>query len=197
MLTQDPPRTGRRDRKKAATRQALHEAALRLALERGPAEVTVDEIADAADVSRRTFNNYFPSKEAAVCHGDVERMRRLIALVAARPGDEDPWTSLVAAARRLVAEADDVDPVWRDHRRRLRRHPALAAYRMAAFGAVERELATTVARRLPAGRDAVLRARVLVARLGAALRVAEEHWLDDGARPIEAVVRDALAYAAA
>jgi len=91
---------------------------------------------------------------------------------------------------------DDLDPIWRERRRHLRRHPALAAYRMAAFRAVERELAAEVARRIPDDPDAVLRARVLVARLGGALRVAEEHRLDGSARPLAAIVRDALAYAA-
>lgn len=56
--------TGLRERKKAETRQALAEAALALAVERGPAAVTVDDIADAAGVSARTVFNYFPTKES-------------------------------------------------------------------------------------------------------------------------------------
>src|SRR5687768_8989636 len=57
---------GRRERKKLETRRALAHAALHLAAEKGPDQVTIEEIADAADVSVRTFFNYFSSKEEAI-----------------------------------------------------------------------------------------------------------------------------------
>ena len=57
---------GLRERKKLATRQALGTAAMQLAVERGLENVLVEDIAAAADVSPRTFNNYFASKYEAI-----------------------------------------------------------------------------------------------------------------------------------
>ncbi len=57
---------GLRERKKSATKEALSHAALNLALERGLAGATAEAIADAVEVSARTFHNYFTSKEDAV-----------------------------------------------------------------------------------------------------------------------------------
>src|ERR1039458_7643231 len=72
-----PGHGGRRDRKKQATRRALRNAALELVAERGFANVTVEDIAEAADVATRTFFNYFPSKESAVIGADPERIEDL------------------------------------------------------------------------------------------------------------------------
>ena len=57
---------GMRERTKLATREALSAAALRLAREHGPQNVRVDDIAEAAGVSPRTYNNYFSSREQAI-----------------------------------------------------------------------------------------------------------------------------------
>ena len=61
---------GLRERKRRATRLAIQQAALRIAIEDGLAAVTVDEVSRRADISPRTFFNYFPSKEQAILGDD-------------------------------------------------------------------------------------------------------------------------------
>lgn len=95
-----PTRPGRRERKKAATHQALADAALRLFLERGYDAVTVREIADAADVSTTTLLKHFPSKEALVFDKDPGIEAGLVAAVAERP----PGTPLVTALRHYMTD---------------------------------------------------------------------------------------------
>ncbi|WP_329048817.1 TetR/AcrR family transcriptional regulator [Amycolatopsis sp. NBC_01488] len=90
--------TGRRERKKAATHQALADAALRLFLERGYDDVGVREIADAADVSTTTLQKHFPSKESLVFDRDTDIEETLIAAVR----DRAPGTSVVDALRNYT-----------------------------------------------------------------------------------------------
>jgi AcrR family transcriptional regulator len=89
---------GRRERKKAATRQALSDAAMRLFLDRGFEAVTVREIADVADVSTTTLMKHFSTKEALVFDRDEEIERSLVATVTDRP----PRTSVLAALRSYM-----------------------------------------------------------------------------------------------
>jgi AcrR family transcriptional regulator len=186
--------TGLRERKKTATRHALHEAALRLAAEHGLDHVTVEAIADAANVSRRTFSNYFSGKEEALFHGDAERLRRMFELLAGQPADELPWTALARVAEQLAADTD-ADPSWLAHRRQLRAHPGLLAHQVAAYTAIEDELAAVLAPRL-AGRDAALRARLLAATFLTTMRVATQHWIEHPKGRLADVVRAAMAAAA-
>ncbi|MFU8871738.1 TetR/AcrR family transcriptional regulator [Micromonospora sp. SL4-19] len=187
---------GLRERKKAATRLALHEAALRLAAEQGPDRVTVEAIADAANVSRRTFSNYFSSKEEALFHGDTMRLRRLLELLRAQPTGEPPWTALSRATLQLVAEVyDDPALAWLNRRRQLQGHPGLIAHQVAAYAAIERELAGELAARLT-GPDRALRARVLAATFLATLRIATQHWIEHPETPMVDTIRTALAHAA-
>ncbi|PWI45650.1 TetR family transcriptional regulator [Streptomyces sp. ICBB 8177] len=96
-MNQDPPAAGpragvppvgRRERKKARTRQALADAALRLFLERGYDQVGVKEVADAADVSVTTLFKHFPCKEALVFDLDDDIEASLVAAVRDRPAGQ-------------------------------------------------------------------------------------------------------------
>ncbi|MFC7530311.1 TetR/AcrR family transcriptional regulator [Actinoplanes sp. GCM10030250] len=179
---------GLRERKKAATRQALHEAAVRLALELGPDRLTVEAIADRTGVSRRTFSNYFANKEDALFHGDRTRTRLLIEKVRARPAAETPWAALSAAAADFYGQLGDLNPEWVTQTRLLRRHPSLAAAQAQTFAVMERELSAEVAARLGSAADPLgVRPKLLAAVFLASLRVSLTVWLE---HPTESAYAD-------
>ena len=96
-----------RERKKQATRRTLRRVALELITQRGFSQVTVEDIAEAAEVSPRTFFNYFPSKEAALFGADPARIAALRdGLVHQLPGAPalDALRVVLAGDARAVAE---------------------------------------------------------------------------------------------
>ncbi|WP_141579218.1 TetR/AcrR family transcriptional regulator [Actinomadura sp. WMMA1423] len=167
---------GLRERKKEATRRALHEAAVRLAVEHGFDGVTVEAIADAAGVSRRTFSNYFAGKEDALLYGDEQRMRDILETFASRPPDESSWTALRASMNVLHAEAGELDPRWAAQTRLARKHPSVLGRQLAHYAEFERSLADLIAARdgLPP-----LRARVMAGAFMTALRIASQTWIEE------------------
>jgi AcrR family transcriptional regulator len=182
---------GLRERKKSATRQALHEAAVRLAIEHGLDKVTVEAIADAAEVSRRTFSNYFANKEEAFLYGDHARMCLLIDAVRARPADEAPWRVLTAAAVEVFQVLGSRDPGWIVQVRLVRRHPALAAQLVTTYTSMEDGLTAELTAR---GVTAPIRARLMAAAFLTSVRVAVQAYPDrtEGGALID-VMREALA----
>jgi len=169
---------GLRERKKAATRQALHEAAMRLSTEHGLDRITVEAIADEAGVSRRTFSNYFGSKEEALMYGDFRRVQGLIESLRARPADETPWAALTAAASDFNRRLGDLDPQMVTQGRLMRTHPTLLAAQVQTFAAIERELAAEVSARMKEEDPRGVRARMTAAAFLVALRVSVNMWLD-------------------
>jgi AcrR family transcriptional regulator len=132
----------------------IHSAALRLALVHGIGKVTVEMIAAEAGVSRRTFFNYFPSKEAAVLSGPPEPPAELVEdFVAA--GAAHPRQVLADLVRLLVVDLT-ADPPQQQHVRDMfevaKSSPHLQAELTAGFDAFRRYLTGMVARRL--GEDA-------------------------------------------
>jgi len=91
---------GLRERKKRQTREAIAATAMELFLARGFDDVTIADIARAADVSRKTIFNYFPAKEDLVFHEGRERRAALVEAIRTRPAGEP----LVAPFRRATME---------------------------------------------------------------------------------------------
>lgn len=94
----------RRTRKRLATRQGISDAATRLFIERGFDNVTVDEIAEAADVGRMTVFNHFPRKEDMFFDRDEEGRETLRNALRHRDADVGPIEALRLLARRAASE---------------------------------------------------------------------------------------------
>ena len=100
--------TDRRSRKRMATRQAISDIATRLFVERGFDNVTIDEIAEAADVGRMTVFNHFPRKEDMFFDRDEEGREVLRATLR----DREPGVSPIEALRLLAYRAVEGDPPY-------------------------------------------------------------------------------------
>ncbi|MFF0001015.1 TetR/AcrR family transcriptional regulator [Streptomyces avermitilis] len=119
---------GRRERKKAATRKALADAALDLFLERGYDQVSVKDIADAADVSTTTLFKHFPSKEALVFDEDAEQEAALVSAVRDRaPGRSIP-AALCDGILHIRSGANSEDPRIAEFRALVEGTPVLRSY---------------------------------------------------------------------
>jgi AcrR family transcriptional regulator len=188
----------RRDQQKEETRLDLAIAAFELARAEGLANVRVPQIAEAVGVSPRTFNNYFPSKEAAIVWPTTLRGARLASDLAERPAYEPLADALVASVTGLYGPKgqDGLPDGWLDGFRALAAaEPALHGEYLKAMATGERALAEAIARRSAAA-DA-LEPLVLAAVVVAAERAAVLHWFRQGAprTPLVEVVRAAVGLA--
>ncbi len=165
---------GLRERKKLATREALSWAAVRLALERGLHRVRVDDIAAAAGVSPRTYNNYFSSREEAICAAAAERARQVGAALRARPPDEPLGEAIIRAMVDRYVRNGEPD------KRMIRlivSEPALRGEFLKTVAARETQLAEAIADRTGLDAERDLEPRLLAVVVSGATRVATVHWL--------------------
>jgi AcrR family transcriptional regulator len=173
-------RSGLRERKKLATRRALHEAALRLVAERGLDSVSVEDIAARADVSPRTFFNYFSSKDDAVVGFDPGAPESQADAFRSRPAGESPVEALRAVVRAQAEEMAGEPELWPLRLKVVETHPVLTGRLAAGFGASERALAAAIAERTGTRLDADVYPMLLAAAGAAAMRTAMHLWLATG-----------------
>jgi AcrR family transcriptional regulator len=151
----------------------LRDAALRLALERGPEKVRVDDIAEAAGVSPRTYNNYFSSREEAIVAAvTAGREARVAAAVTARPAGVRLAEAVADAIVEQYTEPQEHD---RDALLLITTRPALREAYVHTAGTMELPLAAAIAQRL--GEADEYSARVLAACVVSAVRLALERWV--------------------
>jgi AcrR family transcriptional regulator len=181
------PHTGLRERKKLATRRSLRRHALDLVAQRGFMHVTVEDIAEAADVSPRTFFNYFPSKEAALFGADPERLEALregvLHLAPGEPALDALRQAMVAESRVITRELSDLGGDPQDMLRRMkavRADPHLRAAQSAHMASLEAAVSDALAERLGTDPARDPYPGLLASIAGAVIRATTVYWASSG-----------------
>jgi AcrR family transcriptional regulator len=181
------PPVSLRERKKLATRRLLRRAALELVAERGLANVTVEDIAEAAEVSPRTFFNYFPSKESVLFGGDTDRAAELREGIAvAAPGGSALDAVRVVLTRDSETMADELrslggDPAdWLRRMKVARTDPHVRAAHAAQMAMIERAIAEGLAARLGADQETDPYPGVVAAAAVSVVRACLSFWAGSG-----------------
>jgi AcrR family transcriptional regulator len=176
-----------RERKKQATRRALRRIALNLIAERGFSQVTVDDIAAAADVSPRTFFNYFPTKEAALFGASPDRLEALRhRIVYDAPGEralEALRAVLVAEARASAADVTDLGgdtAAWLRRMKSAHSDVHLRAAFASHMAMVERVITEALAERLGTDPDRDPYPALLAAASTGVMRATMGFWANAG-----------------
>jgi AcrR family transcriptional regulator len=183
---------GLREQKKLATRRALSGAALRLAIDSGIEDLTPDRIAEAVNVSPRTFRNYFSSKEEAIVFGLHERASNIAAALRARPADEPVWESLRVVLTQTAPDALSGRQLML-LMTMVRCHHALLAQHLTTFEGMGRQLAQVIAERTGTDAETDLYPRLLADVAGIAVKTSMQLWSqDDTDRPLADILGEAF-----
>jgi AcrR family transcriptional regulator len=184
---------GRRDRKRLATHHALRSAALHLVAERGIHGVTVEEIAEAADVSVRTFFNHFPSKEDALVGLDHELAAELNRELASRPPGEAPLTSLRAVLTEFAVAAVERSDEWPLRMDVIKSTPELLPRLLGSVSALEQALVQGIAARRGRDPGADLYSALLASVAMAGVRTSIARWRErQGAESLAGILESAF-----
>ncbi len=176
------PQTGLRERKRAETHARIRTAALILFSERGFETTTLDDIATAANVSRRTLFHYFGSKEDIVLSAKVDVITAIEAAVSRRSPDESLLDMAEGALTDMAASFQGPGP--RALARLIKSTPALQASDHAKYDMMERRLTAALAARKSLPADDLQARMVALSAIGV-LKVSTEAWLasDDDTGP--------------
>ena len=189
------PAPGLREQRKARTRKAIQEHALRLFLANGYDATTVEQIASAAGVSHMTFFRYFPSKEAVVENDEYDPL--LVDFIRAQPAGVGPLTALRTAVVGGIREVYTTDRDALLVRTRLvLTTPALRGRQWRNADSTQRLFAEALATRTDG--EITFELRVLASAVLGALSTALTAWVEgDGAEDLPTLVDrafDALAH---
>ncbi|MFJ8649850.1 TetR/AcrR family transcriptional regulator [Streptomyces sp. NPDC093546] len=167
---------GLRERKKLKTRIAIRRATYRLIAERGYEATTIEQIAQAAEVSPSTVVRYFPAKEDIVLTDEYDPV--IEAALRARPAGEEPLRSLRAVITRAAADLLEHEPdEVRQRARLLVEVPAVRARMTETMAETSQLLSRVLADRTGRAADD-LEVRVFTAAVMGALREVLLHWAE-------------------
>lgn len=174
----EPGQLGLRERKKLKTRIAIREATYRLIEEQGYEATTVEQIAEAAEVSASTVFRYFPTKEDIVLTDEYDPL--LEDELRARPADEPIVESLRHVLRRAVGLGFTEEPeISRLRTRLMIEVPAVRSRMLESMSVTGRMLCRVIAERT--GRDpGELEVRVFSMGLIGALTETAAYWAEHG-----------------
>ncbi len=142
---------GLRERKKLKTRTSIQKEAMRLFLKKGYAATTIEEIAEAVEISPSTFFNYFPNKEAVVLQDDLDPS--ILAAFDSQPSDLSPVAALRNAMRIVFEDlSPEQDAFFRQRVRLMSSEPELRATMLNQFADLVEQIAQLMANRV--GRSA-------------------------------------------
>jgi AcrR family transcriptional regulator len=181
----------RRDRRRAEKRQAIRLVAVKLALEQGLEAVTVEAISAAADISPRTFFNYFASKEEALVMEPPLRPDEIVDELGRRPADEPAFLSLKTVARELAVR---MRPVWAGMQPFMElnnRHPELAARAGAVDQSKIMDTVLDAVKARPGVTSGIHARMLLIATFGAMISAVQESVATG--RPVEELLDEAFA----
>lgn len=171
-------REGLRERKKAATRHALGIAAMSLAIERGLDSVRPEDIAAKAGVSTRTFNNYFASKQEAICALAMERGTLIGTALRNRPATEPLMDAITAAVLEpYLHSGRPPDRDWVTGVRLVIKSASLEGEFLRTQRATQRALTEAIADRVECDPAVEMFPAILAGAVTAAVQVAHERWL--------------------
>jgi AcrR family transcriptional regulator len=182
---------GLRERKKERTRDAIRDAARDLFLLHGFAGTTVDDIADAAEVSPRTFFRYFVSKEEVLFSRFDETLDLLGEFLDSRPADEAVATTLRVASDQF-ASLEGAVQADRSTFELFRATEALHARYLQSFFRLEAIAAAWIASRTQRPVDDIL-PRTVAAVLASGARVALDVWAESPGRDLQELLEPTLA----
>lgn len=183
--------TGPAEAPAETTRARVERAALDLFALRGFANVTSDEVADAAGISRRTFFRYFATKADAVWGDFSGHVARLEALLAAGDPTQPVLASVCAAYVEVNAYPESQLHLLRERMQLILTEPALLAHSQLRFAEVDRAVARHVAARTGGTPDQLV-PRLVAASTRAAATTAFESWLADEHSSLVGQLRFAL-----
>lgn len=174
MIDQSGSNPSRRERNKSATRRRIAQATLDLVRGHGPGNFTVDDVAAAAGVSRRTFFNYFPSIDAALTVTMDEFLESLLGHFESRPAGENIVESMLQALTRPADPARMA--VMAELYGLAEENPEMMRFQLEAWNRCEQRIIASIKHRIGESTDS-LYISALVGSVMSCGRCALAQWL--------------------